>query len=123
MIGSGVFGPIGDPCTIPHGWTLEFQVVIDNVKSDLFTFTSSDDTWNAEYKIHMCIYKDYGGPEYICEAGTKIEICKKKKSGSSSSSTQRYIDKGTATGIEEQEKDFITDRSSLDGNCTNVQRG
>lgn len=45
LIGSGVFGPVGNPCTTPHGWKLEFQIVINGDKSDSFIFTSSDETW------------------------------------------------------------------------------
>ena len=24
LLGSGVFGPVGNPCEVPHGWKLEF---------------------------------------------------------------------------------------------------
>jgi len=119
LIGSGVFPPTGE--SPRPGWSLEFKIVVDGNELEMFVFMSSDDNWDEEYKIHKCIYKDHGGPEIVVNEGQKIEICQRYKEGPRGN--HRYLESGKPNGIDEQEKDFICERSGFDGNCTNDTRG
>lgn len=69
LVGCGVFPPTGDPPSKPAGWKLEMKIVVDGTQTDIFIFTSSDDIWDADFKIYKCIFRDHGGNDVQCEQG------------------------------------------------------
>lgn len=121
LVGTGVFGPTGDPPSKPAGWKLEFKIVQDGNELGLFIFESSDDNWDEEHKIYKCIFRDHGFNDITADEGSKVEVCQRYKEGPRPQ--HRYLESGKPDGIDGQEKDFKIERSSFDGNCTNDNRG
>jgi hypothetical protein len=98
LVGTGVFGPTGDPPSKPAGWKLEFKIVLDGNDVGMFIFQSSDDNWDEENKIYKCIFRDHDGPEVIADEGQKIDVCQRYKEGPRPQ--HRYLESGKAEGIE-----------------------
>lgn len=67
IVGVGVFPPKGETPEKPAGWKLEMKTVVDGTTTDTFIYTSSDEQWDEEYKIFLCIFKDHGGSDIVCE--------------------------------------------------------
>ena len=97
LVGSGVFPPTGEPPSKPPGWKLEFKILVDGNQTDTFIFTSTEENWDAENKIHRCIFRDHGGNDILCDEGQKIDICQRYKEGPRPQ--HRYLENGIKEGI------------------------